>query len=155
MPAIRPATHDDLAALADRLCGLPLFERYGHTPGRLHTLLTGALERHERLLVYDADGPRGLAWFLVAGTFGIGGYLRLIAVDPTWHRKGTGSELLAAFEAETFAASRHAFLLVSDFNTDAQRFYEHHGYLRVGSLSGLVLPDVAEVIYWKRRPKTP
>ncbi len=46
--------------------------------------------------------------------------------------------------------SAHAFLLVSDFNEDAQRFYEREGYLRVGPLPGLVLPDVAELLYWKR-----
>jgi ribosomal protein S18 acetylase RimI-like enzyme len=154
MPAIRPATSDDLAPLADRLHGLPLFLRYGHTPERLLKMLRSALERGEQLLVYDADGPRGLAWFLVAGTLGVGGYLRLIAVDPTWHGKGTGSALLEAFEAETFASSAHAFLLVSDFNSGAQRFYERHGYQKVGALPGLVLPDVAEVIYWKRRAKT-
>ena len=40
--------------------------------------------------------------------------------------------------------------LVSDFNTDAQHFYERHGYVRAGALAGLVLPDVTELIYWKR-----
>jgi ribosomal protein S18 acetylase RimI-like enzyme len=58
--------------------------------------------------------------------------------------------LLHAFEEETARASAHAFLLVSDFNEGAQRFYEREGYVRVGALPGLVLPDVAEVLYWRR-----
>ena len=152
MSDIRPATPDDLPLLASRLHSLPLFVRYGHTPAKLERMLMGAFERRERLLVYDADGPRGLAWFLTSGTLGMGGYLRLIAVDPEAHGRGTGSRLLEAFERETFATCAHAFLLVSDFNRDAQRFYERHGYARVGALAGLVLPDVAEVLYWKRRP---
>ncbi len=63
---------------------------------------------------------------------------------------GAGTRLLRAFEAEVARESRHAFLLVSDFNQGAQRFYQRHGYARVGALPGLVLPDVAELIYWKR-----
>ena len=42
--------------------------------------------------------------------------------------------LLTAFEATVEEKSRHAFLLVSDFNVDAQRFYLRHGYRRVGAL---------------------
>jgi ribosomal protein S18 acetylase RimI-like enzyme len=152
MSHIRPATPNDLPLLASRLHRLPLFLRYGHTAAKLERMLAGALERHERLLVDDSDGPRGLAWFMTSGTLGIGGYLRLIAVDPEVHGRGAGGRLLEAFETETFAASAHAFLLVSDFNSDAQRFYERHGYIRAGTLPGLVLADVAEIIYWKRRP---
>ncbi len=39
---------------------------------------------------------------------------------------------------------------MSDFNAGAQRFYERHGYVRAGALDGLVLPGVAELLYWKR-----
>jgi hypothetical protein len=39
---------------------------------------------------------------------------------------------------------------VSDFNVDAHRFYEKHGYVKVGALPKLVRPDVDELIYWKR-----
>ncbi|MBI5509294.1 MAG: GNAT family N-acetyltransferase [Deltaproteobacteria bacterium] len=152
MSTIRPALLADLPLLAARLSPLPLFTRYGHTATRLEQLLGGALGRGEQLLVIDADGPRGMAWFLTSGTLGIGGYLRLIAVDPTFQNRGTGAALLAAFETHTFAKSAHAFLLVSDFNDGAQRFYERHGYVRVGALAGLVLPEVNELLYWKRRP---
>jgi hypothetical protein len=41
--------------------------------------------------------------------------------------------------------------LVSDFNHGAQRFYERHGYRRIGALPALVLPSVAELVYWKTR----
>ncbi len=113
--------------------------------------LAAAHARGERLLAADEGGAiRGLAWFLTQGTLALGGYLRLIAMLEGAEGKGAGAALLAAFEAETAKESRHAFLLVSDFNEGAQRFYERHGYARVGALSGLVLADVAEVLYWKR-----
>ena len=148
---IRPLVPADLPPLARALAGLPLLARYGRTAEKLEAALGGALGRGERLQVAEADGiPVGLAWFLPSGTLALGGYLRLIAVADGAQRRGVGAALLAAFEEETARESAHAFLLVSDFNGEAQRFYARHGYQRVGDLRGLVLPDVGEVLYWKR-----
>src|SRR5512133_82324 len=112
--------------------------RYGRTPEALEAALAAAHARGERLLVADEGGElRGLAWFLTGGTLGLGGYLRLIAMIPGAEGKGAGAALLEAFEAETAKESRYAFLLVSDFNEGAQRFYERHGYARAGALPAL------------------
>jgi ribosomal protein S18 acetylase RimI-like enzyme len=150
--AIRPLVEADLPALARGLAGLPLMERYGRTAPKLEAALRDALTRGEQLRVAEARGGAvvGLAWFLTTGTLAMGGYLKLIAVLEGGQGKGAGAALLAAFEAEVAKASAHAFLLVSDFNAGAQVFYERHGYVRAGSLPGLVLPDVAETLYWKR-----
>ncbi len=149
--SVRRLEPRDVPALAAELARLDLMVRYRRDAARIAADLEAALARGDGLLVEEADGaPRGLAWFLPAGTFALGGYLRLIAVVPSALGSGAGAALLAAFEAEVAKASRHAFLLVSDFNAAAQRFYERHGYARVGAIPGLVLPDVAEVVYWKR-----
>ncbi len=148
---VRPLADDEIPALARALAGVPLMVRYGRTPAALEAALSAAHARGERLLVADEGGAiRGLAWFLTRDTLALGGYLRLIAMLPGAEGKGLGAALLAAFEAETAKESRHAFLLVSDFNDGAQRFYERHGYARVGALPALVLPDVGEILYWKR-----
>ena len=148
---IRPLRREDIPALSAALARLPLMQRYRRDAPRVESDLAAALGRGDRLLVEEsAEWPRGVAWFLAAGTLGLGGYLRLLAVVPEATGGGAGTRLLRAFEAEVARASRHAFLLVSDFNQGAQRFYERHGYARVGALPGLVLPDVAELIYWKR-----
>lgn len=148
---IRPLDPAEIPALAADLARLPLMERYGNDAGRLGKALEGALGRGESLLVAEEDGAlRGLAWFLTSGTLALGGYLRLIAVVPGGEGRGTGLALLRAYEAETARRSAHAFLLVSDFNAGAVRFYEREGYALVGPLPGLVLPDVAELLYWKR-----
>jgi GNAT superfamily N-acetyltransferase len=149
--SVRPLAAADVPALAAALAPLPLLERYGRAAEALAADLRAALSRGDGLLAWEAGaGPEGLAWFLREGTFGLGGYLRLIAVAPAAAGKGAGSALLAAFEAEVATRSRHAFLLVSDFNEEAQRFYERKGWRRVGALPGLVLPEVAELVYWKR-----
>jgi ribosomal protein S18 acetylase RimI-like enzyme len=152
---IRPLAEAEIPALADGLAALPLMVRYGRDARALSRALEAALARREGLLVALVDGaPAGLAWFLPAGTLALGGYLRLIAVLAGGEGRGVGAALLRAFETETARASAHAFLLVSDFNEAAQRFYAREGYQRVGALPGLVLSDVAEVLYWKRlRPR--
>ncbi len=148
---IRPLARSEIPALAASLATVPLLVRYANDGARLTGTLEGALDRGEALLVAVEDGAlRGLAWFLPSGTLALGGYLRLIALVPGSEGRGTGLALLRAFEAEVARVSRHAFLLVSDFNAGAIRFYEREGYLRVGPLPGLVLPEVAELVYWKR-----
>jgi ribosomal protein S18 acetylase RimI-like enzyme len=149
---IRAPSAADLAALVPQLVRLPLLVRYGHSEAKLAASLQAAKERGDGLLIAAAPEPIGLAWFQSSGTLGLGGYLRLIAIAEAGQTKGIGKLLLEAFEQRTFAASAHAFLLVSDFNHVAQRFYERHGYQQVGALPGLVLPGVQELIYWKRRP---
>jgi ribosomal protein S18 acetylase RimI-like enzyme len=148
---IRPLEAAELPALSEALAALPLMVRYGRGAAGLARALEAARARGDGLLVAeDAGAVRGLAWFLTAGTLALGGYLKLIAVLPGGEGRGTGAALLRAFEAETARASAHAFLLVSDFNEGARRFYEREGYAVVGPLPGLVLPDVAEVLYWKK-----
>jgi len=148
---VRPLEAAEIPALARPLSELPLMVRYGRDAAALERSLGAAHARREGLLAADdGAGIRGVAWFLREGTLAMGGYLKLIAVLRGAEGLGAGAALLAAFEADTAARSAHAFLLVSDFNVGAQRFYERHGYARVGALPGLVLPDVAELLYWKR-----
>jgi GNAT superfamily N-acetyltransferase len=141
----------DIEALSRILGDLPLLSRYGRSASGLAADLRLALARGDGLLVHDdGAGPMGLAWFLPAGTFAMGGYLKLLAVARAASQQGRGSRLLEAFEDQTRPHSGHAFLLCSDFNTEAQHFYQRHGYVRVGELPALVLPGVSEVVFWKR-----
>ena len=149
--SVRPLQPADIPPLSVALALLPLMQRYNRPASAIVESLDSALTRGDGLLVYDdGNGAQGLSWFLSSGTFGLGGYLRLMAVSPYTHRKGVGSALLKAYEAAVATQSRHTFLLCSDFNVDAQRFYERHGYSQVGRLPNLVVSGVDELIYWKR-----
>lgn len=135
--------------------GLELLKRYGQTPKRLKTGLAEALEHPaaEVLAAWTRRRPpqcAGLAWYAPAGTFLLGGYLKLLAVAEPFQRKGVGRALLGEVERRVAARSDRLFLLVSDFNHAAARFYEALGYVRAGRLEKLVLRDVDEYIYWKR-----
>lgn len=153
--SVRPLQSADIRPLSAALALLPLMQRYNRPASAIAESLEGALTRGDGLLVFDdSGGAQGLSWFLFSGTFALGGYLRLMAVSPHTHRKGIGSALLSAYEAAVATQSRHTFLLCSDFNIDAQRFYARHGYAQVGRLPNLVIPGVDELIYWKRLSNT-
>lgn len=148
---LRPIEEEDVAPLAEGLARLPLMERYRRPAEKLDADLRAARERGDGLICAEVGGAlAGFCWFLHHGTLGMGGYLKLIAVLDGAQGRGTGAALLAAYEGEVARASAHGFLLVSDFNLPAQRFYERHGWSRVGAIPRLVLADVDELVYWKR-----
>jgi ribosomal protein S18 acetylase RimI-like enzyme len=148
---IRAARASDLAPLARSLAGQPLLERYGTDAAALERSLSSALARGDGLAVAEEAGaPRGLAWFLVEGTFALGGYLKLIALAPGAEGRGLGGALLDEVERQVAARSRHLFLLVSHFNDGARRFYARRGYREAGALPSLVREGIDEVVMWRR-----
>jgi len=148
---VRDARADEIAALARAVADQPLLERYEIAGDRLATLLVEAHGRGDPLIVAEEGGrARGFAWFLPSGTLGAGGYLRLIALEPGSEGHGLGAALLDELENRVAASSRHLFLLVSHWNTAAQRFYSRRGYAEVGRLPAFVRPDTDELIFHKR-----
>ena len=148
---IRPARLDELSALATLVAAQELLQRYEITSTRLAQLLAEAIGRGEPVLVADdGSGARGFAWYQRAGTLGVGGYLRLIALGPGGVGQGAGGALLDAVEADVAQHSRHMFLLCSHWNDGARRFYARRGYAEVGTLPGLIRADSDEIICWKR-----
>src|SRR4051812_47083056 len=121
---IRPLREDELAALAAAVAPQPLLVRYGVTAETVQRLLGEAIARGEPVLAADVGGTaRGFAWFQRAGTLGAGGYLRLIALVPGGEGGGLGGALLDAVERDVAGYTRNLFLLVSDWNRGARRFY--------------------------------
>ncbi len=166
---------DALADLAQAVATLPLLQRYAVRAERLASDLATLAQRQddasaavpgEQLWLAQPDedtqpGPArsllGFARVLLgpdrgSGQFGRGGYLRLIALRPGHGGKGVGARLLAAVEDAVRVCHPDLFLLTSDFNHGAQRFYERAGYVRVGALPDFVHAGITELIYWKRLP---
>lgn len=93
---------------------------------------------------------RGFAWYIARGAFGLSGYLKLLGVSREARGRGIGGALLGHVERRALADGQDdLFLLVSDFNLPAQRFYIAHGYRQVGILADYVCPGIAELIYRK------
>ena len=135
---------------------LPLWQRYRLTVPKAISGFESGRERGDWLITADsatADGEQiacGFAWVIPQGTFGRSPYLRLIGVRPDAAGSGIGSALLTEVERRSAEIASDVFLLVSDFNEAAQRFYQRHGFEQIGEVSGYVLPDVTELIFRKR-----
>jgi ribosomal protein S18 acetylase RimI-like enzyme len=145
-------TAQDIPIAAEWMVTIPLWRRYGLTANRAAEGFEKALRDGDILQVADLDEDRccGFAWAMIGGAFGRSVYLRLIGVRADAASRGVGAKLLDNVEQVAAALSDSLFLLVSDFNTDAQRFYQRQGYQTVGRIPGYVLPDVDELIFWKR-----
>lgn len=96
------------------------------------------------------DEIAGFIVFTAESVFARGGYIRAVGVDPGMRRRGIGKRLLDFAERKISRNSRNAYLCVSSFNRPGQKFYKDHGYLRVGKVPGLTLPEASEYIYWKK-----
>lgn len=131
----------------------PLWQHYGVTQASAYQRLISGQEQEAGILVAETSSDVvGFIWYVEKGAFARSGYIMLIGVDPAQQGKGVGEILMEEAERILFEKSNDVFLLVSDFNQAAQRFYQRRGYERVGSLPGYVLPDVSEQIYRKKKP---
>lgn len=145
---IRPLNAEDVTVVAAWVVTIPLWQRYGASADVLAQRLLMALDTDLILTADTDDQAVGLAWCVPKGGFGRSAYLRMLGVRPDQAGAGVGAALLSALEATV--ASHDLFLLTSDFNVDAQRFYQRQGYEQIGAIPGYVLPDVTELIYRKR-----
>jgi ribosomal protein S18 acetylase RimI-like enzyme len=149
---IRPMTLSDIESCAQTVAWTPLWQRYNVTLESATAHLSAGLRDGAIILVAD-DGkgiPLGFVWLAERGAFDRSGYIRWIAVTANRRSSGVGRQLLMAAEEHTRQMSSDIFLLCSDFNVGAQRFYERNGYDRVGELPNYVLVGITELIYRKR-----
>ncbi len=152
MRPVEVATPVDLLVLAHVMAASPLLQRYGVTEEGARASLERAAREGDLLLVArepaTAD-PLGLAWLIVTPAFNVGAYLRLLLVAEDAQGEGLGAQLLQAAEERVRPQANHLYLLCTADNAGARHFYERHGYHLVGSLPGLVRPEMDEILYHK------
>ncbi len=140
----------DVAGCAQWIAETPLWQRYHVTEQSIAERLRKGLESGASIFAAERAGQVvGFIWLVERGAFARSDYVQLIGVRPGERRRKVGRALMEFAEATAFAAGRDLFLLVSDFNTDAQRFYQRLGYRQVGKLDNYVIPGVSELIYRK------
>ena len=150
---VRPLQAADIPGCARIMAENPLWQRYAVTEDSAVQRLSAGLEQGAAILAAGEPGePLGFVWYVEKGAFARSGYIMLIGVDPACQGQGIGDALMDAAERIMFEKTRDVFLLVSDFNEGAQRFYRRRGYEQAGALPGYVLPDVTELIFRKKRP---
>jgi ribosomal protein S18 acetylase RimI-like enzyme len=160
--AIRRLRVEDVEACARIVAGDPLWRRYrvGLPQARRTIRQALAAARRRGRVARDAgefavagSGGQvvGFIWFRLDGTFHHSGYVRWIGVAPEAQGRGVGRRLMQYAEDRIFKAGPNVFLMVSDFNKQAQRFYEALGYRLVGKVPDYIVPGIGEHVYRKTR----
>ncbi len=100
------------------------------------------------LIARRVEMPCGL---VISHPTGVAGspYIKSIATSAEARGQGVGAALLDAAE-EWYPKARHIFLCVSSFNERARKFYERHGYAKVGEFPDYVMHGVSEILMHKR-----
>jgi ribosomal protein S18 acetylase RimI-like enzyme len=140
------------------------FSRCAQLTSQSDPWLTLGVDRHQALLALMGSGEGGIVARTAPGEPAVGfiryaargfidrwGYIRTVAVEAEARGQGVGEAMMAYAERDCFEQSPHVFLFCSSFNGSAQRFYEHVGYRRVGTVQGLLVPQYGELLYVKSR----
>jgi ribosomal protein S18 acetylase RimI-like enzyme len=150
---LRPLQAEDVPVCARLMAESPLWQRYHVTQASATRRFEQGLARQATIAVADLDGEvAGFIWYDTQGTFGRSGYIMLVGVRSELRSQGVGQALMAHAETEMYRLVQDIFLLVSDFNEPAQRFYNRLGYRQVGRIPDYVIPGIAELIFHKRNP---
>jgi ribosomal protein S18 acetylase RimI-like enzyme len=148
---IRSLLSTDIPSIARWVAETPLWQRYNVTAEVFAKRLRDGLETGATIYVAEQSSVVvGFLWLVERGAFNRSGYVQLIGVRPDVRSGGVGRALMEFAEKQIFAQGRDMFLLVSDFNSDAQKFYRRLGYQKVGQLDDYVILGVSELIFWKK-----
>jgi len=146
--SIRPLAPADIPGIASWVAATPLWQRYHVTEASFTERLANGLANGATIFIAERVGAvLGFVWLVARGAFNRSAYIQLIGVRPEARAHGVGRALMEF--AEAHAPTRDMFLLVSDFNTDAQKFYARLGYRQVGKLDDYVVQGVSELVLWK------
>ena len=74
-----------------------------------------------------------------------------ICVAPEYRTSGIGRLLMAHAETRIFRDTPNVFLMVSDFNAAARRFYERLGYRAIGEIPEYLVAGRSEILMRKTR----
>ncbi len=102
----------------------------------------------------DGNTIQGVIWYQREGLFHSFPYLHMIAVRGDCRHRGVGKRLMDFFEQDSLQGGKNkmrtkVFLLVSDLNCAAQKFYLYRGYKEMGRLGSLFRKGITEKLFMK------
>ena len=149
---IRAIQKEDIPALAQMMAATALWQRYNVTEESAAQRLQSGLDHGATILVAEIEQTAvGFVWYVTSGAFNRSGYIMLIGVEQSARSTGVGRALMREAETILFEKVNDVFLLVSDFNTDAQKFYQRLGYEQVGVIRDYVIEGIDELIFRKKK----
>lgn len=146
--ATEPHCIECLPILADSVLG-SYFE-----PELAKSILSEGQHNHELFVAVKNNTVVGFYQMAKSGAFLVFPYLHLLAVKTSERGQGIGALLLDHVEklnlnAEGYPFRPKVFLLVSDHNQDAIRFYERQGYTQKAAFDDMFAEGDTELLMMK------
>lgn len=144
-----PFPAEEADALATAVAAIDPWATYGYPAASIASYLAGDDRSGVRLLL-QVDGES-------AGVVALqpdwlhGPYLRVLAILPPFQGRGIGSAILDWIESEARNANeRNLWVVASQINAGAIRFYQRHGFAQAAQLDDLAYDDRIEILMRKR-----
>ncbi|MBZ0210095.1 MAG: GNAT family N-acetyltransferase [Hyphomicrobium sp.] len=141
------------AAEGDRLgvvfAAIDPWAAYAYPAAALSRFLAASEPAAQRLQLSLGDDVAGAA--VIRTRWLRGPYLQFLAVVPGLQGRGIGSTVLRWMEREArMARERNLWVVASEINAGAMRFYERHGFEPTARLDDLVCDGRTEILMRKR-----
>lgn len=149
--SIQKMNISDVEKCSKIICESILGQKYGYKEERIKNMMIDLIEKDENIYtaIVDEDVV-GLVWYDLKGAFSISPYLRLIIVDKKSKGMKVGTSLIDFYEEQCKKTDKQYFLLVSDFNVEAIKFYEKRGYEKIGVIPSFIKKEINEIIMIKK-----
>ncbi len=149
MVRIRKLKKNDIDTIARIVAETELWQRYGLNFEKARNKFEKGVQRGANIFVAEIkDEIAGFIWYVPDGAFDRSGYVELIGVKRNFRGRGVGEKLMEF--VENLFSPESIFLLVSDFNEKAQKFYSRLGYKKVGEIEDYVIKGITEFIFYKK-----
>lgn len=148
---LKKANESQLSDCREVFLSSEIYDRYFKGEDRLERSLRAAEEKGELYLATAPDGAiAGVMRVVMRGFCGLYPYLSLIGVKKDFRGERVGSFLMDRLEEMSRqSGAKRVTLMVSDFNTGAQAFYNRRSYRLLGTLPDAVKPGIDERILMK------
>ena len=145
---LSPMTPAAAAELAPQIADIGPWAHYHFSPDAMRAGLLITEDGAIRYQLTCNDVPAGVV--IIRSPWLAGPYLQILAVLPAFQGTGAGTAILRWYETTALTARmRNAWLCVSGFNVDAQRFYQRYGYTMIGHLPDLMRDGDDEMLMRK------
>jgi len=149
---IRELKQEDLDRCGDILADCLMWDKYQRTLSDAVNLMHHEFNSGTRFWVYvEGETVVGFIGAIEGGMMGEFTYIRMLAVEKNHRGNGIGTALLGRAEEEMFALCPVIYMMVSDFNVDAQRLYDRLGYIKVGVIPDYKKKGIDEHLLLKRK----
>jgi len=150
--SIVKGTLERLEECTDALLNSEIGAVYFSQEQRARAFLQEGLSKGEVFVALDEHrNCVGYIWFTLDGAFYKFPYVLNFAIKKDLRGRGIGKKLISFFEDKGFERASKLFLLVSDFNVRAKKFYQDIGYQEVGLIPDLIKEGVGEYIMMKSK----